>query len=92
MRRDQRKPRGTVTHVDEHGETTQSAFWESEASNWIAWARTPGHDSYWEYSEAFFRDIVPKAAGPRPSCSGLSLSSLCQMVAKGEDEQSVKHV
>jgi SAM-dependent methyltransferase/GNAT superfamily N-acetyltransferase len=38
-----------------------SAFWESEARNWIAWARTPGHDSYWEYSPAFFRDIVPKA-------------------------------
>jgi SAM-dependent methyltransferase len=38
-----------------------TAFWESEARNWIAWARTPGHDSYWEYSPAFFRDIVPKA-------------------------------
>lgn len=47
--------------VDEHGESTQSTFWESEAQNWIAWARTPGHDSYWEYSPAFFRDIVPKA-------------------------------
>ena len=38
-----------------------TAFWESEARNWIAWARTPGHDSYCEYSPAFFGDIVLKA-------------------------------
>ena len=54
-------PTGTVGCVDKHGEMPQSTFWESEARNWIAWARTPGHDSYWEYSPAFFRDIVPKA-------------------------------
>jgi SAM-dependent methyltransferase len=23
--------------------------WESEAANWIAWAREPGHDSYWRF-------------------------------------------
>jgi hypothetical protein len=23
--------------------------WESEARNWIAWARAPGHDAYWYY-------------------------------------------
>jgi ubiquinone/menaquinone biosynthesis C-methylase UbiE len=23
--------------------------WESEARNWIAWAREPGHDSYWRF-------------------------------------------
>lgn len=33
--------------------------WEQEAENWIRWARTPGHDSYWYYSPLFFRDIVP---------------------------------
>ena len=32
--------------------------WEREARNWIAWARTPGHDAYWEYSPAFF-DFLP---------------------------------
>ena len=37
---------------------TFNADWEREARNWIAWARTPGHDSYWEYSPAFF-EIVP---------------------------------
>jgi SAM-dependent methyltransferase len=39
------------------------AFWESEAPNWIAWAREPGHDDYWVYSRAFFRDIVPAPSG-----------------------------
>jgi SAM-dependent methyltransferase len=32
--------------------------WEREADNWIAWARTPGHDSYWYYGSAF-RDLLP---------------------------------
>jgi SAM-dependent methyltransferase len=32
--------------------------WEREALNWAAWARTPGHDAYWEYSPAFF-ELVP---------------------------------
>jgi SAM-dependent methyltransferase len=39
------------------------AFWESEANNWIAWAREPGHDDFWVYSKAFFRDIVPPPRG-----------------------------
>jgi SAM-dependent methyltransferase len=34
--------------------------WESEAHNWIAWARTPGHDSYWQFSPLFF-DLLPRA-------------------------------
>jgi SAM-dependent methyltransferase len=34
--------------------------WEREARNWIAWARTPGHDAYHEYSPAFF-ELVPPA-------------------------------
>lgn len=32
--------------------------WESEASNWAAWARTPDFDAYWKYSPHFF-DLVP---------------------------------
>src|SRR4051812_26781771 len=28
--------------------------WERVAENWIAWARTPGHDAYWRYRDAFF--------------------------------------
>jgi SAM-dependent methyltransferase len=34
--------------------------WEDEARNWIAWARSPEHDAYWEYSPLFF-DLVPRA-------------------------------
>ena len=42
-------------------EPTQREFWESEAPNWIAWAQTPDHDAYWDYSPAFFEQIVPPA-------------------------------
>ncbi len=30
-----------------------------EAHNWVRWARTPGHDEYWRYRQAFFGDLVP---------------------------------
>lgn len=33
--------------------------WEAEAHNWVRWARTPGHDAYWYYRDAFFDAIVP---------------------------------
>lgn len=33
--------------------------WERQASNWVAWARTPDFDAYWQYSPTFF-DLVPK--------------------------------
>ena len=32
--------------------------WEPEAENWVRWARTPGHDAYWYYRDAFF-ELVP---------------------------------
>ena len=35
------------------------AAWEVEADNWVRWARTPGHDAYWYYRDAFFDLIVP---------------------------------
>jgi SAM-dependent methyltransferase len=37
-----------------------NADWEQEAANWLAWARTPGHDVYWHYRTAFF-ELVPPA-------------------------------
>jgi SAM-dependent methyltransferase len=49
--------------VDEPQEPSERVFWESEAPHWIAWARTPGHDAYWDYSPMFFRDIVPSPTG-----------------------------
>jgi len=34
--------------------------WEAEARNWIAWARTPGHDSYWRFHrDAFLLSLPP---------------------------------
>lgn len=35
-------------------------MWEQRAAQWRAWARTPSHDAYWAYSDAFFADIVPE--------------------------------
>ena len=33
--------------------------WEDEARNWIAWARAPHHDAYWDYSPRFFELVTP---------------------------------
>jgi SAM-dependent methyltransferase len=33
--------------------------WEQVAENWVAWARTPAHDAYWQYRHSFFDRIVP---------------------------------
>ena len=33
--------------------------WEDQAENWLAWARTPGHDAYWYYRDAFFPLVPP---------------------------------
>jgi SAM-dependent methyltransferase len=37
---------------------TPASEWELEAKNWLAWARTPGHDAYWHYRSEFF-ELVP---------------------------------
>jgi SAM-dependent methyltransferase len=37
--------------------------WETEARNWIAWARKPGHDSYWR----FHRDVFLAGLPPPPA-------------------------
>ena len=36
--------------------------WEGRAAAWMAWARTPGHDAYWDYRDAFFA-LLPEPAG-----------------------------
>jgi SAM-dependent methyltransferase len=36
--------------------------WEDRAAGWVAWARTPGHDAYWRYRDAFF-DLLPEPRG-----------------------------
>jgi SAM-dependent methyltransferase len=33
--------------------------WERNAAEWVAWARTPGHDSYWRFHRDAFLELVP---------------------------------
>jgi SAM-dependent methyltransferase len=33
--------------------------WEEHAEEWVAWARAPGHDSYWQFHRDVFLELVP---------------------------------
>jgi SAM-dependent methyltransferase len=33
--------------------------WEAEAEDWVRWARTPGHDSYWTFHRDAFLALLP---------------------------------
>ncbi len=33
--------------------------WERHAADWIAWARPPGHDTYWRFHRDQFLDLLP---------------------------------
>ena len=33
--------------------------WDEAATEWIAWARAPGHDSYWRFHREALFDLVP---------------------------------
>jgi SAM-dependent methyltransferase len=35
--------------------------WEAEAHSWVAWARRPGHDSYWQFHRDAFLAALPEA-------------------------------
>jgi ubiquinone/menaquinone biosynthesis C-methylase UbiE len=37
--------------------------WEAEAGNWVAWARRPGHDSYWQFHRDRFLRLLPRPHG-----------------------------
>jgi SAM-dependent methyltransferase len=37
--------------------------WEAEARNWVAWARTPDHDSYWRFHRDRFLRLLPPPSG-----------------------------
>ena len=42
---------------------------EERAQGWLDWARTPGHDAYWTYREAFFALVpAPGAATLEVGC------------------------
>ena len=34
--------------------------WEENAESWIAWARAPGHDSYWQFHGRRFSELLPE--------------------------------
>ena len=37
--------------------------WDAEAANWVAWARAPGHDSYWTFHRDAFLQLLPPPSG-----------------------------
>lgn len=41
--------------------------WEEQAEQWVRWARTPEHDSYWWYRDSFFAML------PRPGKQTLDI-------------------
>jgi SAM-dependent methyltransferase len=45
------------------GEGGLSDAWEEHAAAWIAWAREPGHDSYWRFHRDSFLELVPPPDG-----------------------------
>ena len=48
----------------DHGGASLTDAWAEQASAWARWARTPGHDHYYElYNEPAFLDFVPAAVG-----------------------------
>jgi SAM-dependent methyltransferase len=40
-----------------------SDAWDENAAAWIAWAREPGHDSYWRFHRDLFLEMVPTPSG-----------------------------
>jgi SAM-dependent methyltransferase len=40
-----------------------SAAWERHAQDWIAWAREPGHDGFWEGTWPVLRSTLPSPGG-----------------------------
>jgi len=38
---------------------TLRGAWDDQAENWLRWARTPGHDTYWRFHGSRFVELVP---------------------------------
>jgi SAM-dependent methyltransferase len=45
------------------GSADLHAAWEQHAEEFIAWARKPGHDSYWQYHRDQFLELLPPPVG-----------------------------
>jgi SAM-dependent methyltransferase len=39
------------------------AAWEENAAEFVAWARRPGHDSYWQFHRDLFLELLPEPGG-----------------------------
>lgn len=51
-------------HVRERRERLDlRAEWQRNATAWVAWARTPGHDSYWRFHREQFLELLPRPGG-----------------------------
>jgi SAM-dependent methyltransferase len=48
-----------VVNRTRHDRHDLPTAWESHAGQWIAWAREPGHDSYWRFHRDQFLELVP---------------------------------
>jgi hypothetical protein len=44
-------------------ELSLAQAWDSHAEEWIAWTRTPGHDSYETFHRNLFLHIVARRLG-----------------------------
>jgi SAM-dependent methyltransferase len=42
---------------------TLAEAWEKNAGDWIAWARAPNHDGFWEGTWPALRAVIPEPAG-----------------------------
>jgi SAM-dependent methyltransferase len=63
--------------------------WERNAEAWLAWARTPGHDSYWQFHRDLFLELLP-APGRRTLDLGCGEGRLARdLKALGHDVVAV---
>jgi SAM-dependent methyltransferase len=46
------------------GTVSLADAWEQHATDWIAWARAPDHDAFWEGTWPALLEIMPDSAGP----------------------------
>ena len=53
------KPGPVSEEPAEHADL--AAAWEQHAGLWTAWARKPGHDSYWQFGRDAFLALLPPA-------------------------------
>jgi SAM-dependent methyltransferase len=58
-RRRARNPAATASR--QTGPVSLRDAWEQAAPDWITWARTPGHDSYWKFHREALFALLPAA-------------------------------